>query len=289
MSVSDAEDTQIDDADVVIQPAMGHDEHAHPADPLHGRTGTVATGLGGHGEDMNIFYAIDGRYTDPAARGHPEPDRIGHHPDLPEAAGGGVLRQVVDRRPWPRAATPPAAVRSSSARTAHGSASSRSTSTASTSTCCACSRRQVRARSSSATAARRRADRDGRGARHRRPVLPDVAIDVSGLGDRTLDLYLVFTGESDIKLNFTEAIGQGSSPAAAPSVAITAPEQGDQFDPGADRGRDRDRSRHGRRRHRRPVPGRRAEHRRRHHRAVRRGLDDADRGRALPPHRGRDR
>jgi cytochrome c len=36
LSVSDAEEAQINDANVVIQPALGHDEHAHPAEPLHG-------------------------------------------------------------------------------------------------------------------------------------------------------------------------------------------------------------------------------------------------------------
>ena len=40
----------------------------------------------------------------------------------------------------------------------------------------------------------------------------DVAVDVSELGSETMDLYLVFTGSNDIKLNFFEAIGQGISP-----------------------------------------------------------------------------
>lgn len=70
LSVTDAEDAQIEDADVVIQPALGHDEHAHPADPLHGRTGSVVTALGGgHSDDMNVFYALDGRYTDSGGPG----------------------------------------------------------------------------------------------------------------------------------------------------------------------------------------------------------------------------
>ncbi len=49
----------------IIQPALGHDDHAHPSEPLHGRTGTVQTSLGGgHSEDMNVFYVLDARYTD---------------------------------------------------------------------------------------------------------------------------------------------------------------------------------------------------------------------------------
>ena len=74
VSVTDAEDSpdgaEIDDEQVIIQPALGHDAHAHPAEPLHGRTGTVATSLGGgHGEDMNVFYVIDARYTDRGGEG----------------------------------------------------------------------------------------------------------------------------------------------------------------------------------------------------------------------------
>ena len=62
----------------------------------------------------------------------------------------------------------------------------------------------------------------------------DVAVDVSDLGSETMDLYLVFTGASDIKLNFFEAIGQGVSPEAKPVVTITAPVDGDKLDPGAE-------------------------------------------------------
>ena len=61
----------------------------------------------------------------------------------------------------------------------------------------------------------------------------DVAVDVSELGSETMDLYLVFTGTNDIKLNFFEAIGQGISPEAKPVVAITDPVDGDKLDPGA--------------------------------------------------------
>ncbi|MEK8228228.1 hypothetical protein NKG05_22420 [Oerskovia sp. M15] len=55
---------------MIIQPALGHDAHAHPSEPLHGTTGSVETGLGGgHGEDMNVFYVLDARYTDGGGEG----------------------------------------------------------------------------------------------------------------------------------------------------------------------------------------------------------------------------
>ncbi len=70
VAVSDVEEDEIVDEDIVIQPALGHDEHAHPAEPLSGSTGTVTTELGGgHGEDMNVFYVLDARYTDSGGEG----------------------------------------------------------------------------------------------------------------------------------------------------------------------------------------------------------------------------
>ena len=62
----------------------------------------------------------------------------------------------------------------------------------------------------------------------------DVVVDMTDVGDETMDLFLVFTGAGDIKLNFFEAIGQGSSPAALPEVQITAPAQGMQLTPDTD-------------------------------------------------------
>lgn len=70
VEVTDAEDATIDDAEVIIQPALGHDAHAHPSEPLYGRTGTVQTSLGGgHSDDMNVFYVLDARYTDSGGEG----------------------------------------------------------------------------------------------------------------------------------------------------------------------------------------------------------------------------
>ena len=48
-----------------MQPALGHDSHAHPLLEYRGKTGSIVTDLGsGHSEDMKVFFALDARYTD---------------------------------------------------------------------------------------------------------------------------------------------------------------------------------------------------------------------------------
>ncbi|MGH3704772.1 MAG: ThuA domain-containing protein, partial [Agromyces sp.] len=64
VTVTDPEDGTVSGDDVIIQPALGHDDHAHPTTPLKGFTGTTETTLGGHAADEDIFFAIDARYTD---------------------------------------------------------------------------------------------------------------------------------------------------------------------------------------------------------------------------------
>ena len=61
----------------------------------------------------------------------------------------------------------------------------------------------------------------------------DVLVDVSEFPAETMDLYVVFRG-GEVKVNFLEAIGQGASPEASPTVAITAPEQDVELEPGQD-------------------------------------------------------
>ncbi len=64
VTVTDAEDT-VDYNDLIVQPALGHDSHAHPLLENRGKTGSVVTDLGsGHSEDMKVFFALDARYTD---------------------------------------------------------------------------------------------------------------------------------------------------------------------------------------------------------------------------------
>lgn len=64
VSVTDAEDGTIDCAKVVVQPAIGHDSHAHPLEELPGCEGTFTTSAAGHGADANMFYVATATYID---------------------------------------------------------------------------------------------------------------------------------------------------------------------------------------------------------------------------------
>lgn len=64
VEVSDPEDGVIDCADLSVQPALGHDDHAHPTSPVHACEGEATTLLDeGHAE-ADAFWVIDARYTD---------------------------------------------------------------------------------------------------------------------------------------------------------------------------------------------------------------------------------
>ena len=232
VEVSDPEDGTIDGDDVIIQPALGHDEHAHPTQPFSGLTGTTPTSLGGHAPDENIFFAIDARYTDAGGAEGANPltgsDTTLVFPKLRQAefftsksasatlapsrdAEGGGQVVVGQDGAWIRF-------------------------------------NPVSFHQISSLALRVQAMDDG-GSIELRKGSPtgdlvgtadvpatgihftDVRVDVSELGSESMNLYLVFTGDSDIRLNFFEAIGQGVSDGAAPDVSITAPEQGVQLDP----------------------------------------------------------
>jgi cytochrome c len=72
VTVTDPEDGTIDCARVVTTPALGHDEHAHPLDPITGCSGVIPTqGDGGHSADSDLFYVADAVYTDNGASGVP--------------------------------------------------------------------------------------------------------------------------------------------------------------------------------------------------------------------------
>ncbi|HVK24026.1 MAG TPA: ThuA domain-containing protein [Actinokineospora sp.] len=51
-------------ADVVVQAALGHDDHAHPTDPVRACSGVAPTFLDEGHAAANAFWAIDARYTD---------------------------------------------------------------------------------------------------------------------------------------------------------------------------------------------------------------------------------
>jgi glucose/arabinose dehydrogenase/PKD repeat protein/type 1 glutamine amidotransferase len=233
VDVTDAEDTTIPDADIVIQPALGHDEHPHPADPMSGRTGSVVTELGGgHGEDMNVFYVLDGRYTDkggpggiPALTGS---DTTLLFPKQREAEFFKRSNQVTvvpsrdieghanaitgQNGAW--AAYDPVNLHNVNALVLRASANA------------------------AGTIELRRGAPDG-------PLLGtaqvpatgptsyvDVPVTVTDPGE-SFTLYAVFPGAGERRLNFVEADGKGASPTSKPKVAITAPTSQADLEPGA--------------------------------------------------------
>ncbi|MEV5965478.1 ThuA domain-containing protein [Kribbella sp. NPDC051952] len=69
VTVTDPEDGTVDCQDVVTQPALGHDEHAHPYEQYHGCEGTFPLpGDQGH-VGANIFGIVTVTYTDKGAPG----------------------------------------------------------------------------------------------------------------------------------------------------------------------------------------------------------------------------
>jgi cytochrome c len=233
LDVTDAEDTTIPDANIVIQPALGHDEHAHPSEPLHGRTGSVATALGGgHGEDMNVFYVLDGRYTDgggaggiPALTGSDTTllfpkqregefyEKAGNVTVGPSRDVEGHANAVIGQNgAW--AAYDPVSLYNVDALVLRASANS------------------------AGTIELRRDAPNG-------PLLGtanipatgttsyvDVPVDVTDPGE-SFTLYAVFPGAGERRLNFIEADGKGISPTTKPKVAITSPTSTDDLEPGA--------------------------------------------------------
>jgi PKD repeat protein/type 1 glutamine amidotransferase len=236
VEVTDAEDGTVSGDDVIIQPALGHDEHAHPLTPTTGLTGTTPTSLGGHAPDENIFFAIDARYTDGGGAGGANPltgsDTTLVFPKLREAeffdaksasatvapgrdpAGGG---DVVVGKGGAWISFDPVSFHRINKLALRVQA------TAAGGT--------IELRKGSAT-----------GAVVKSVPIPatgstsyqDVVVDMTDVPAETMDLFFVFTGANDIKLNFFEAIGRGSSPAALPEVQITAPAQGVQLTPDTD-------------------------------------------------------
>jgi len=72
VTVTDPEDGTVNCTRVVTTPGLGHDEHAHPLDPITGCSGVIPThGDGGHSADSDLFYVADAVYTDNGASGVP--------------------------------------------------------------------------------------------------------------------------------------------------------------------------------------------------------------------------
>ncbi|MBB5791907.1 ThuA domain-containing protein [Jiangella mangrovi] len=232
VSVTDAEDAEIADEDVIIQPALGHDEHPHPADPLSGRTGQVQTALGGgHSEDMNVFYILNARYTDsggaggiPALAGEdtsllfPRQREAEFHDDA-EGVTTGPGRDVEG----------------------HGTAiAGQDGAWASYDPVNLLNVDALVLRASSAAGGPIELRRDAPDG----PLLgtgqvpatgtgsyADVAVEVDDPGE-SFTLYVVFPGAGERRLNFIEADGKGAATTTKPKVAITTPTPADELEPG---------------------------------------------------------
>ncbi|GAA3359689.1 PQQ-dependent sugar dehydrogenase [Saccharopolyspora gregorii] len=72
VSVTDAEDEQIDCSRVAVSYALGHDTHAHPLKEERGCEGVIETPADeGHGLDANVFGVLTADYTDGGAEDLP--------------------------------------------------------------------------------------------------------------------------------------------------------------------------------------------------------------------------
>ncbi|MBB5802829.1 glucose/arabinose dehydrogenase/PKD repeat protein [Saccharothrix ecbatanensis] len=67
LDITDPEDGQPDCAKAVVQPALGHEAHAHPIDPINACEGEFATLVDEGHADADIFYSVDASYTDGGA------------------------------------------------------------------------------------------------------------------------------------------------------------------------------------------------------------------------------
>jgi cytochrome c len=72
--VTDPGGAAIDCAKVFVNPALGHDDHAHETSEYPGCSGTILTELlGGHPDGANLFYVLNARYTDNGGTGGAAP------------------------------------------------------------------------------------------------------------------------------------------------------------------------------------------------------------------------
>ncbi len=235
VEVTDPEEETVDPQAVEVQPALGHDDHAHPLVASRGFTGSTVTSIGGHAADENIFYAIDARYSDTGGTDGENPllgsDTAVIFPKLRQAEWFDAKSGTATLAPGRDAAGGgQVVVGKDGAWLQFEPVSFHQIETYNL---------RVQANAAGGTIELRKGSPTGdvvgtaevpaTGLQYR-----DVEVDVSEVGSETMDLYLVFTGSNDIKLNFMEAMGQGISPTASPLVAITAPADGDKVDPGAE-------------------------------------------------------
>ncbi|MCB7137993.1 ThuA domain-containing protein [Cellulosimicrobium marinum] len=236
VDVTDAEDSPegdaIDDEQVIIQPALGHDEHAHPAEPLRGRTGTVQTSLGGgHSEDMNVFYVIDARYTDNGGEG-----------DVPALTGSDTTLIFPKKREaeFHAASEGTTTIPSRDVEGGGSVVTGADGAWASYDPVSLYGVEALNLRVASAeegTIELRRGAVDGE-------LLGTAEVPETGLGTFTdvrvemtdpmesFTLFVVFPGAGERRLNFIEADGKAVSDTTRPKVRITAPEAGVRLEQG---------------------------------------------------------
>ncbi|MCM4081196.1 ThuA domain-containing protein [Paractinoplanes hotanensis] len=74
VSVTDPGGAAVDCTKVFVNPALGHDDHAHETTEYPGCSGTIRTELlGGHPDGANLFYVLNARYTDNGGAGGAAP------------------------------------------------------------------------------------------------------------------------------------------------------------------------------------------------------------------------
>ncbi|MEU8608709.1 ThuA domain-containing protein [Actinoplanes sp. NPDC048791] len=74
VTVSDPGGAPIDCTKVLVNPALGHDDHQHETTDYPGCSGTIATDLlGGHPDGANLYYVLRARYTDDGGAGGASP------------------------------------------------------------------------------------------------------------------------------------------------------------------------------------------------------------------------
>ena len=218
VKVTDPEEETVDPQAVEVQPALGHDDHAHPLVASRGFTGSTVTSIGGHAADENIFYAIDARYSDTGGADGENPllgsDTAVIFPKLRQAEWFDAKSGTATLAPGRDAAGGgQVVVGKDGAWLQFEPVSFHQIETYNL---------RVQANAAGGTIELRKGSPTGdvvgtaevpaTGLQYR-----DIAVDVSEVGSETMDLFLVFTGSNDIKLNFFEAIGQGISPDRVPA------------------------------------------------------------------------
>jgi cytochrome c len=74
VTVSDPGGAPVDCTKVLVNPALGHDDHQHETTDYPGCSGTIATDLlGGHPDGANLYYVLKARYTDNGGAGGAAP------------------------------------------------------------------------------------------------------------------------------------------------------------------------------------------------------------------------